>query len=63
MTYENGNSLASFIRRKLGMNLKDYAEKNDAHVSTLQSRWRSEKGKIEIENAVFRYYVKRFDEL
>lgn len=63
MTYEIKVSLGSYIRRKLGISLKEYSENSGVHVSTLQSRWQSNKGKLEIENAIFRYYVGRFDEL
>ena len=62
MTYENCK-LSSYIRCKLNMTLKDYSGFVSAPPSTLQSRWRSKKGKAEIENAVFRLYVMRFDEL
>jgi predicted transcriptional regulator len=63
MTYEIETTLSGYIKRKLGLSLKQYAKISGLPVSTLQSRWKSQRGRIDIENAVFKYYVTRFDEL
>jgi len=63
MTREKEKTLSSYVRRRLGISLKDYAELERTPVRTLQSRWETERGSVSIQNSVFRRYVERFEEL
>ena len=55
--------LSTYIRAKLGISLADYARTEGVPVSTLHDRWNSADGRVRIENAVFRFYVERFEDL
>jgi len=63
MTREKEKTLSTYVRRRLGISLKEYADLESTPVRTLQSRWATEKGSKSIENAVFKRYVERFGEL
>ena len=61
MTYEI--PLSHYIKSKLNMQLNSYSKASGIPVSTLQSRWKTERGRQDIENAVYKMYIKRFDDL
>lgn len=56
-------TLASYVRSKLGISLVEFARAEGVNHRTLYDRWNSPKGRTIIENAVFRFYVTRFDDL
>ena len=57
------STLAKYIKAKLNCTLTEFSKVEGVPVRTLQDRWQSETGRAHIQNAVFVYYVKRFDEL
>lgn len=59
----DNRSLSEFIKAKLHINLKQFAEDQGISVRTYQDRWNSEQGKKHIINEIFMIYVKRFDDL
>jgi hypothetical protein len=56
-------TFAKYIRAKLGCSAASFAESQGIPVSTLNDRWISPKGKIQIMTSVYRVYVLRFEEL
>jgi hypothetical protein len=57
------DTLASYIKAKLNCTLTEFSKAESVPVRTMQDRWQSDTGRTHIQNAVFVYYVKRFDEL
>ena len=57
------DSLSWFIKRKLGQTVSAFCREQSVPHATLYSRWGSPKGRENIENMVFRIYVKRFEDL
>jgi hypothetical protein len=55
--------LSWYIRSKLGMSLSEYCRITDVNLRTIGCQWQSEKGRVNVENAVFRFYMDRFYEL
>ncbi len=56
-------SLAYHIRCKLDMSLSEYCRIMNINLRTIGCQWQSEKGRVNVENAVFRFYMDRFHEL
>ena len=63
MTTDKKDSLSIYIKAKLDISIKEYASLEGIAVRTLRDRWGTIKGESSIRDAVFRRYVKRFEEL
>ena len=63
MSNDKKDSLSLYIKSKLSLSTKEYAALEGIAVRTLRDRWGTIKGESSIRDAVFRRYVKRFDEL
>ena len=63
MPNDKKDSLSLYIKSKLSLSIKQYAALEGIAVRTLRDRWGTAKGESSIKDAVFRRYVKRFDEL
>lgn len=55
--------LSYYIRSKLDMSISEYCRVMDVPLRTIGCQWQSEKGRVNVENAVFRFYMDRFHEL
>ena len=56
-------SLSRYIKQKLGLPVSVFCREQGIPPATLYSRWSSPKGRENIENMVFRIYVKKFEDL
>ena len=63
MQHNKKDSLSPYLKSKLDLSAKEYAALEGIAVRTLRDRWGTIKGEASIRDAVFRRYVKRFDEL
>lgn len=61
--YMNTITLAQYVRSKLNMSVEEFAKQSGFPLRTLYNKWDSERGRIHLQDLVFRFYVKRFDDL
>lgn len=54
-------TLGKYVKAKLNVSLARFSDDEGICVSTLNDQWNSERQRVRVMDAVFRYYVNRFE--
>ena len=60
---QESRSLSEYMKAKLGITAVEFARMSGLNLRNLYNQWDTEKGRKTIQDAVFRYYVTRFESL